>query len=66
MDVYDVVELQEAVPHEHLAAGAVGTIIHIFDRDPVAYEVEFTDEDGRTVSMLTLTAAQLRPSTRGG
>ncbi|MFI7025975.1 DUF4926 domain-containing protein [Micromonospora sp. NPDC049900] len=61
MNLYDVVELREAIPDENLAPGAVGTIVHVFAHAPVAYEVEFADSDGRTTSMVTLTDDQIRP-----
>ncbi|QKW14606.1 DUF4926 domain-containing protein [Verrucosispora sp. NA02020] len=61
MDLYDVVELREAIPDENLEPGAVGTIVHVFDHVPGAYEVEFADSDGRTVGMVTLTLDQIRP-----
>ncbi|WP_433461191.1 DUF4926 domain-containing protein [Micromonospora sp. CA-248212] len=54
-----MVELREAIPGEGLPAGTVGTVVHIFSGPPAAYEVEFTDADGRTVAMVTLRADQL-------
>ncbi|MET8364799.1 DUF4926 domain-containing protein [Micromonospora sp. NPDC005194] len=53
-ELYDVVELREAIPGEGLPAGAVGTVVQVFDGPPPAYEVEFADADGRTVAMVTL------------
>ncbi|MGC4768951.1 DUF4926 domain-containing protein [Micromonospora sp. DT44] len=59
LELYDVVELREAIPEEELPAGAVGTVVHVFSGPPAAYEVEFADADGRTVAMFTLRADQL-------
>ncbi|MEU5668917.1 DUF4926 domain-containing protein [Micromonospora sp. NPDC047762] len=59
LELYDVVELREAIPGEDLPAGAVGAIIDVFDGPPPMYEVEFTDTDGRTVAMVTLRADQV-------
>ncbi|MGV9213927.1 DUF4926 domain-containing protein [Micromonospora sp. RB23] len=59
VELYDVVELREAIPGEELPAGTVGTIVHIFSGPPTAYEVEFVDTDGRTVAMVTLRADQI-------
>ncbi|MEV1328554.1 DUF4926 domain-containing protein [Micromonospora costi] len=59
MNLYDVVELKEVVPSEQLSAGAVGTIVHIFRSPPTAYEVEFSDADGRTIALITLAADQI-------
>lgn len=58
MRLLDVVELVVDVPDEQLAAGAVGTVVEIFD-PPRAYEVEFVDQDGRTIALVVLTDDQL-------
>ncbi|KKK05124.1 DUF4926 domain-containing protein [Micromonospora sp. HK10] len=60
MDPYDLVELKEALPEENPPAGAVGTIVHVFHRPELAYEIEFTDEDGRTVSSVAVTPDRIR------
>jgi hypothetical protein len=60
LDLYDLIELREALPEELLPAGAVGAIVHVFDRPQLAYEVEFTDEEGRTLSSVALTPNQVR------
>jgi hypothetical protein len=59
----DIVELLVDLPGEGLAAGAVGTVIHAFDRPDRAYEVEFADSDGKTRATVALTDDQvlLRP-----
>ncbi|MFI6236969.1 DUF4926 domain-containing protein [Micromonospora sp. NPDC050784] len=59
LELYDVVELREAIPGEQLPAGAVGTVVHVFDSPSTAYEVEFADADGRTIAMVTLRADQV-------
>jgi hypothetical protein len=61
MDLLDVVALVDPRPEDGLAAGAVGTIVHIFDRPRRAYEVEFVDDDGMTVATATLLPEQIRP-----
>ncbi|SBT66794.1 protein of unknown function (DUF4926) [Micromonospora sediminicola] len=60
MELYDLVELRHAIPEENLPAGAVGTIVHVFHRPELAYEVEFTDEEGRTLSSVALTPDEIR------
>lgn len=55
----DVVALLVARPDDGLNAGAIGTIVDVFKKPNVAYEVEFCDEDGRTIVMLTLLPAEL-------
>lgn len=62
MELYDVVELKAALPEEGLAAGAVGTIVHVFQTPETAYEVEFADEDGRTICTAALTPDRIRPA----
>ncbi|WP_444947414.1 DUF4926 domain-containing protein [Micromonospora ureilytica] len=54
MELYDVVELREALTGERLPAGAVGTVVHVSNGPPTACEIEFADADGRTVAMVTL------------
>ena len=47
------------LPGEKLAAGNVGTIIHVHDGGR-AFEVEFVALDGETVAVVTLDAGQVR------
>jgi hypothetical protein len=65
MELYDTVELTADIPDEGLTAGALGTVVHIFNEPDVAYEVEFADEGGRTIAMVPLTSDQLRLRPRG-
>ena len=53
----DVVALMEDLPEEHVRRGQLGTIVEVFA--PNVFEVEFSDNDGRTYAMLTLRAEQL-------
>ncbi len=53
----DVVALTEDFPHENLQRGQVGTIVEILAPD--VYEVEFSDNDGRTYALCSLRADQL-------
>ncbi|HET7842771.1 MAG TPA: DUF4926 domain-containing protein [Xanthomonadales bacterium] len=54
----DVVELLEPQPRAGLAAGRLGTIVEELTHPHEAYEVEFCDEDGRTVAQLALRPTQ--------
>ena len=54
----DVVTLTRDLPEQGLAAGATGTVVHVFHAPRVAYEVEFIDENGSTQAMVTLTQDQ--------
>jgi hypothetical protein len=42
-DLFDVVKLKRTIPEIPLPAGAEGTIVHVHDADPPAYEVEFPE-----------------------
>ena len=55
-----MVALVADLPEQGLRAGDIGTIVHIFHRPQLAYEVEFADEDGATVAMVALTVEQIR------
>ena len=48
----DVVALLEERPGERLASGQVGTIVEVYPPD--AFEVEFLDSEGHTISLQTL------------
>lgn len=51
-ELFDVVELTIDIAQEGLRAGAQGTIVDVHDRD--TYEVEFSDESGRTLELIAL------------
>ena len=42
-----------------LTRGDVGTVVHIY-KNGAAYEVEFVDGGGKTVSLITVDAAHVR------
>jgi hypothetical protein len=53
----DVVALLEALPEHHLGRGQVGTVVEVLADN--AFEVEFSDTDGRAYAILALYADQL-------
>ena len=57
---HDRVVLVTDLPGKKLAAGDVGTIVHVHGEGR-AYEVEFVALDGETVAVVTLNANQVRP-----
>jgi hypothetical protein len=57
---HDCVVLTADLPGEKLKTGDVGTVIHIH-KGGVAYEVEFTTLDGRTLTVATVESNKLRP-----
>lgn len=56
-DILDVVALTEGLPQRGLYRGQVGTIVEVLG--PGAFEVEFSDDEGRTYASLALKAEQL-------
>ncbi len=60
---HDCAVLTADLPGEKLKAGDVGTVIHLH-KGGLAYEVEFTTLDGRTLTVATVESNQLRPVSR--
>jgi hypothetical protein len=65
MQLFDVVALADDLPEKGLKAGAEGTIIEVYERPEPAYEVEFSDQDGATITTVALPAGRLVPASRG-
>ncbi len=57
LDKLSVVALVEALPEKELRRGQVGTIVE--NLAPGVYEVEFSDDAGRTYASVALTADHL-------
>jgi hypothetical protein len=55
--VLDVVALTEDLPERGLRRGQVGTVVELLAEG--VYEVEFSDNDGRTYATLALRSDQL-------
>ena len=55
--VFDVVALTEDLPQRGLRRGQVGTVVEELASD--VFEVEFSDDQGRTYATLALHADQL-------
>ena len=53
----DVVALTEDLPARGLVRGQVGTVVELLA--PEVYEVEFSDDDGRTYASLALNTNQV-------
>lgn len=60
---HDSVVLTVDLPAEMLAAGDIGTVIHVHEGGE-GYEVEFMTLDGQTVAITTLLGPQVRPVAR--
>ena len=57
INLLDVVALTEDLPDRNLRRGQVGTVVEILA--PGVFEIEFTDNDGRTFASLALREEQL-------
>lgn len=57
IDILDVVAVTVDLPERNLARGQVGTIVERLDSD--VFEVEFSDDEGRTYAQTALQASQL-------
>jgi hypothetical protein len=57
INLLDVVALTEELPERGLRRGQVGTVVESLAPD--VFEVEFTDNDGRTYATLALRSGQL-------
>ena len=57
IELLSVVALLEDVPQKGLVRGQVGTVVELLA--PGVYEVEFSDDSGRTYASLALRADQL-------
>ncbi|MBK1788310.1 DUF4926 domain-containing protein [Prauserella cavernicola] len=64
MKLYDIVELTVDRPEDDLTAGMAGTIVDEHpsgQNPPEAYEVEFVDNNGKTIALIVLRPDQIRP-----
>ena len=57
IQLLDVVALTEDLPTRGLHRGQVGTVVEV--HSPDAFEVEFSEDSGRTYALLALRANQL-------
>ena len=60
----EVVQLQQDFPSFNLQKGDIGTIVEVFSNPYEAYEVEFCDNKGKTIALLTLKPEQLMSFSR--
>ena len=65
IELLDVVALTENLPERNLYRGQVGTVVEFLSEKPSGplrervFEVEFSDEEGRTYASLALEESQL-------
>ena len=63
MAEHDRVVLRTDLPDEGLAAGDVGTIVHVY-RGAKAFELEFVSLAGKSAAVVTVESSQVRPVRR--
>lgn len=56
----DTVVLTHDIEDYKLRRGDIGAVVHCY-KDGAAFEVEFVTAEGKTVALLTLTQADIRP-----
>ena len=57
IEMHSVVALVDDLPEKGLVRGQVGTVVENWA--PGVYEIEFSDDNGRTYAMVALHAGQL-------
>lgn len=55
-ELFDVIELLVDLPEDNRPAGVQGAIVECYDNND--YEVEFTNENGETLALCTLSPSQ--------
>ena len=55
-ELFDVIELLVDLPEENLCAGVRGAIVECYENGK--YEVEFTNEEGETLALSTLSSEE--------
>jgi len=56
----DTVVLTHDIDEYGLKQGDIGAVVHCY-KDSAAFEVEFVTAEGRTIALLTLNRADIRP-----
>ena len=60
-EVHQLVKLKEAIPEIGILQGQSGTIIHLYEEQGLACEVEFISSDGFVSHQVTLQLSQIEP-----
>lgn len=61
---HSIVVLRRDIPETSLRAADVGAVVHVH-RQGVEFEVEFIVGDGAKISLMTLSASDVRPIVHG-
>jgi hypothetical protein len=52
--MFDKIQLVKPVPEASLKIGTTGSVVDVYAQPREAYEVEFTDELGRTIALIAV------------
>jgi hypothetical protein len=63
ISLLDTVIAAISFPDDQVLVGDLGTVVEIYARPTLAYEIEFVNPDGTTRALLTLTPDQIRKPT---
>ena len=58
MDELDIVKAKRDLS-KYVLKDCIGTIVTVYDKPKLAYEVEFVDSDGETIDILTVEKVDL-------
>lgn len=59
ISLHQVVRVTRDVPGEHVTKGMIGAVVEVFEVPQQAFDVEFTDGEGRTLVVATLTESDI-------
>lgn len=61
MKLHDVIKVKKDIPEENLNKGMIGVIVTVFHEPCLAYEVEFCNDKGETITETALLPEQIEP-----
>jgi hypothetical protein len=59
--LFDVITLPEGISGSGVPPGARGTVLDVYEEPALAYEIEVTDEEGRTLFLGAVDAIYVEP-----
>ncbi len=59
MKLHDVIKVKKDIPEENLKKGMIGVIVTVFHEPCLAYEVEFCNDKGETITETALLPEQI-------
>lgn len=62
--LFDIIYLKKNLPKNNLFEGDIGTIVHIYTKPSLAYEIEFCNQNGETIQLITLEESDFKIATK--